>query len=132
MAQIDDKSRALIQAKNFAHVATLNEDGTPHTAVVWVDAEDDRVVLNSAEGRVWPKNVRRDPRVAITVMNLENPYEYTEIKGRVVEDTHDGADDHINAMSVKYLDQEEYPFRGPDEERIIFRIEPESVRHYGG
>ena len=133
MAQeIDDKSRALLQGKNFGHVATLREDGSVHTAIVWVDAEDNRVVLNTAEGRAWPKNARRDPRVTVTVPNAENPYEYTEIRGRVVEETHDGADDHIDAMSKKYLDQDEYPFRAPGEERVIFRIEPERVRYYGG
>ena len=133
MAQeIDDKSRALLQGKNFGHVATLREDGSVHTAIVWVDAEDNRVVLNTAEGRAWTKNARRDPRVTVTVPNAENPYEYTEIRGRVVEETHDGADDHIDAMSKKYLDQDEYPFRAPGEERVIFRIEPERVRYSGG
>jgi PPOX class probable F420-dependent enzyme len=130
--QIDEKSRALLEDKNFGHVATLNDDGSVHSTVVWVDAEDNRVVLNTAEGRVWPENARRDPRVTITVANSENPYEYTEIRGRVEEDTHEGADEHINAMSKKYIGQDEYPFRAPGEQRVIFRIEPERVRHYGG
>ena len=130
-AEIDDKSRALIDDKNFGHVATLREDGSVHTAIVWVDVEDGKVALNSAEGRAWPANVRRDPRVTVTVVNAENPYEYTEVRGRVVEDTHDGADEHIDALAKKYMDADTYPFRQEGEQRVIFRIEPERVRHYG-
>ena len=130
-AEIDDKSRALLDGKNFAHVATLREDGSVHTAIVWVDAQDGRVALNSAEGRVWPNNVRRDPRVTVTVANAENPYEYTEIRGRVVEDTHEGADEHIDALAKKYMDADTYPLRKEGEQRVIFRIEPERVRYTG-
>ena len=130
-AQIDDNSRALLEGKNFAHVATLREDGTVQVTVVWVDVEGDTVALNSAEGRVWPANVRRDPRVTVTVANAENPYEYTEVRGRVVEDTHDGADEHIDALAKKYMDADTYPFRQEGEQRVIFRVEPERVRYYG-
>ena len=130
-AQIDDRSRTLLDAKNFGHVATLNEDGSVHTAIVWVDVQDGRVALNTAEGRIWPANVRRDPRVTVTVVNAENPYEYTEIRGRVVEDTHDGADEHIDALAKKYMDADTYPLRKEGEQRVIFRIEPERVRYTG-
>jgi PPOX class probable F420-dependent enzyme len=130
-AQIDDKSRALLDGKNHAHVATLREDGGVHTVLAWVDVQDGRVALNSAEGRVWPANVRRDPRVTVTVANAENPYEYTEIRGRVVQDTHEGADEHIDALAKKYLDADTYPFRTESEQRVTFRIEPERVRHHG-
>ena len=130
-AQIDDNSRALLEGKNFAHVATLREDGTVQVTVVWVDVEDGKVALNSAEGRAWPANLRRDPRVTIAVANAENFYEYTEIRGRVVEDTHDGADEHIDALAKKYMDADTYPFRQEGEQRVIFRIEPERVRYYG-
>ena len=130
-AEIDDKSRALLEGKNFGHVATLRDDGSVHTAIVWVDVQDGTVALNSAEGRAWPANVRRDPRVTVTVANAENFYEYTEIRGRVVEDTHEGADEHIDALAKKYMDADTYPFRQEGEQRVIFRIEPERVRHYG-
>ena len=131
-ATIEDKSRKLLEAPNFCHIATLREDGTPHVVPVWVDVEDDRVVLNTAEGRAWPRNARRDPRVNLTIQNMENPYEYVEIRGRVAEDTHEGADEHIDRMAKKYLGEDTYPFRAPGEQRVIFRIEPEHVRHYGG
>ena len=96
-ATIDGGAEALLQAKNFANVATLRADGSVQVAPVWVDVQDGRPVLNSAEGRAWPRNLERDERVTIAVQNLENPYEYVEVRGRVAERTHDGADEHIDS-----------------------------------
>jgi PPOX class probable F420-dependent enzyme len=121
----------LLKAKNFAQVATLRSDGSIQVAPVWVDVQDGRPVLNTAEGRAWPRNLERDPRVTITVQNLENPYEYVTIRGKVAERTHEGADEHIDAMAKKYLDQDSYPFRQPGEQRVILRVEPEHVYSYG-
>jgi PPOX class probable F420-dependent enzyme len=126
---IEDAVQALLKAKNFCHVGTVRADGTPHIVPVWVDTDGEHVVLNSAEGRVWVRNVDRDPRVTCTVMNMANPYEFVEIRGRVAERTREGADDHIDAMAKKYLDADSYPFRTPTEQRIILRIAPERVRH---
>jgi PPOX class probable F420-dependent enzyme len=131
-ASIDDKARKILDAPNMAHLATMRADGSVHGVVVWQGADDGKIWLNSAEGRAWPANVRRDPRVTLTVANAENPYEYVEIRGRVVEDTHDGADEHINALAKKYLGQDEYPFRQPGEQRIRFGVEPDRVRYQGG
>jgi len=88
-------------------------------------------VLNSAEGRAWVRNVERDPRVTLTVVNGENPYEYVEVRGRVAERTHDGADAHIDAMAKKYMGVDEYPLRQPGEQRVIIRVEPEHVHAFG-
>jgi PPOX class probable F420-dependent enzyme len=126
---IDGRVAELIEDKNFVQVATIRKDGTPHVVPVWVDHEEGKVVLNSSEGRVWPANLRRDPRVTLNVVNQENPYEYVEIRGRMVEDTHEGADEHIDKLAKKYMGVDEYPGRFPGEQRIIFRIEPERVRH---
>ena len=82
-------------------------------------------MLNTAEGRAWPRNLERDPRVTLTVQNMENPYEYLEVRGRVAERTHDGADEHIDALAKKYLGQDSYPYRQPGEQRVIIRVEPE-------
>ena len=131
-AELDSKARALLEAPNFAHVATHRADGTIHLVAVWVDVEADHVVLNSAEGREWPRNVRRDPRVTLSVPNLDDPYEYVEIRGRVVEDMHEGADEHIDRLAKKYYGLDRYPSRRPGERRVIFRVAPEWVRHYGG
>jgi PPOX class probable F420-dependent enzyme len=129
---IEGRSRALLEEPNFCFVATLRKDGTPHVVPVWVDVDDGHVVLNSARGRAWPANVERDPNVTLTVQNLKNPYEYLTVRGRVEEITEDGADAHIDAMAKKYLGQDTYPFRAPGERRIIVRVAPEHVHHWGG
>ena len=128
--KIEGRAKELLDAPNFGVVVTLREDGTPHANPTWISSDDGKVALNSAEGRAWVANVRRDPRITLTVLNHENPYEYVEIRGRMVEDTHEGADEHINSLSKKYLGEDEYPFRKPGEQRLIFRIEPERVTHY--
>jgi PPOX class probable F420-dependent enzyme len=125
---IEGRARELLDEPNFAHVATLDADGSVHGVVLWVDLEDSRVVLNTTEEADWPANVRRDPRVTLIVSNRENPCEYVEIRGRVVEDTHEGADESIDALARKYLGQGSYPFRQPGEQRVVFRISPERVR----
>jgi PPOX class probable F420-dependent enzyme len=126
---IEDGVQALLQGKNFCHVGTLRTDGTPHVQPVWVDTDGEHVVLNSAEGRAWVRNLERDPRATCTVMNMENPYEYTEIRGRMVEKTTDGADDHIDRLAMKYMGVDSYPFRSPTEQRVTIRIAPERVRY---
>jgi PPOX class probable F420-dependent enzyme len=130
-ATIEGRSEELLRAKNFCTVSTINPDGSVHAAPVWVDVQDGRPVVNSAEGRVWPRNLERDPRATLTVQNLENPYEYVSIRGRVLERTHDGADAHIDGLAKKYLDQDSYPFRQPGEQRVIIRFEPDSVHVWG-
>jgi PPOX class probable F420-dependent enzyme len=131
-ATIDDRAEKLLKAKNFCNVATLRADGTVHGVPVWVDVQDGQPVLNTAEGRAWPRNLERDPRVTLTVQNAENPYEYLEIRGRVAERTHDGADEHIDALAKKYMGVEEYPLRQPGEQRVIIRVAPEHVHVFGG
>jgi PPOX class probable F420-dependent enzyme len=128
---IEGRARELLEAPNFCHVGSLRKDGSPAVSPVWVDVQGDRVVLNTAEGRAWPANVRRDPRVNLTVQNLENPYEFVSIKARLVEDTQAGADEHIDAMAMKYLGEETYPFRSEGEVRVILRFEADGVNHFG-
>ena len=103
-------------------------DGSPHVSPVWVDVENGHVVINTAEGRLKPENMRRDPRVALSVTDPDDPYSAVLIRGRAAEITHESADEHIDAMAQKYLDQETYPFRQPGEVRVKVRIEPERVR----
>jgi PPOX class probable F420-dependent enzyme len=130
--KIEGRVRELLEAPNFVSVATVGKDGSPDVKVVWADLDDGHVVLNSSEGRVWPENLRRDPRVTITVINPENPYEYGQVRGKVVEDTHEGADENIDSLAKKYLDQDEYPFRQEGEQRVMFKVEPERVKLMGG
>jgi PPOX class probable F420-dependent enzyme len=131
-AKIEGRARELLEAPNFVAVATNHESGSPDVKVVWADVDDGHVVLNSAEGRKWPERLRRDPRVTVTVVNHENPYEYAVIRGRLAGDTHEGADENIDKLAKKYLDADEYPFRKPGEQRVMFRIEPEQVHVHGG
>jgi PPOX class probable F420-dependent enzyme len=130
--KIEGRARELIDGKNFVAVGTLDKDGRPAVNVVWGDTDGENVLLNTAEGRSWPENLRRDPRVTLTVVNNKNPYEYVNIRGRVVEDTHEGADEHIDKLAQKYLGEDTYPYRQEGEERVIFKVEPESVKLQGG
>jgi len=130
-SKIEGRSEELLRARNFSHVATLRPDGSVHAVVAWVDVQDGRAVVNTAEGRNWPRNLERDPRVTLTVQNLENPYEYVTIRGRVAERSHEGADEHIDALAKKYLGRDTYPFRQPGEQRLIIRVQPEHVYLYG-
>jgi PPOX class probable F420-dependent enzyme len=130
-ATIDERSRELLQAKNFCHVGTIRSDGVPHVVPVWVDVDGEDVLLNTAEGRAWIANADRDPRVTLTIQNLENPYEYLLIRGRVSERTNEGADAHIDALAKKYLDKDTYPFRQPGEVRVKVRISPDHVSRHG-
>lgn len=128
-AEIPAEAMRLLEGKNFAHVATLMEDGSPQVSPVWIDHEDGLVLFNTAEGRVKPRNLQRDPRVAISITNPENPYENLLIRGRAVEITEEGADEHIDALAKRYLGVDEYPARQPGEVRVIVRVKPERVRH---
>jgi PPOX class probable F420-dependent enzyme len=131
-AKIEGRSEELLQDKNFCHVATLRGDGTIHGVPVWVDVQDGLPTVNTAEGRAWPRNLERDPRATLTVQNLQNPYEYVEIRGRVARRTHDGADAHIDALAKKYLGLDAYPGRRRGEQRVIIQFEPEHVQLHGG
>ena len=129
MASLNDQAvRELLEQPNCAVVSTLNPDGSILDTVAWINSENGAVAVNSARGRKWPANLQRDPRVTVLVYEGGNPYNYVEIRGRATATT-DGADEHINALTKKYIGQDEYPFRAPGEERIKFVIQPEHVRH---
>jgi PPOX class probable F420-dependent enzyme len=129
---IEGRAEELLRGRNFAHVGTLRADGSVQVSPTWVDLQDGRVALNTAEGRAWPRNLERDPRITLEVQNFENPYEYLEIRGRVAERTHEGADEHIDLLAKKYLDVDKYPMRQPGEQRVIIRVEPDYVKVFGG
>ena len=91
---------------------------------MWVDYVDGKVLVNSALGRQKDKNLRRDPRVAITLIDPDNPYRYLEVRGKVSEITQEGADKLIDKLAKKYLDKDKYPFAQPGEQRVIYKIDP--------
>jgi PPOX class probable F420-dependent enzyme len=114
----------LFQKKAFAHLATLMPDGQPQVTPVWVEFDGRHVIINTAEGRQKDKNLQRDKRVALSLIDPENPYRYLEVRGKVVERTHNGADASIDGLAKKYLGKDKYPFRQPNEVRVIYKIEP--------
>jgi PPOX class probable F420-dependent enzyme len=129
MATLNDSEVSkLLSEPNYAVVSTHNPDGSILSTIVWISDEDGTVAVNSARGRRWPTNLERDPRITALVYEAGNPYNYVEIRGRVSATT-EGADEHINALAKKYINQDEYPFRQPGEERIKFVIEPDHIRH---
>ena len=120
----------LTTGKNYAHVSIPRRDGTVQSVIVWAHADDNgNVTLNSAEGRAWPANLRKAGTATVTLMADGNPYEYVSVVGKLTEDTHDGADEHIDFLAKKYIDQDEYPFRQEGEQRIKFALAPEKVTY---
>jgi PPOX class probable F420-dependent enzyme len=127
---IPDKFKTLFSKPTFAHLATLMPDGQPQVTPVWCEFDGRHVLINSAAGRQKDKNVMRDGRVALSLIDPDNPYSYIEVRGRVVERTEKGAVEHINHLSMKYLGKP-YPFMQPGDKRVIYRIEPEHVTSMG-
>lgn len=119
----------LFDDRNFAVVATLLPDGSPQATVVWVERDGDRaVVFNSQRGRSKPANLERDPRVAITVIDQDDPYRYVQVRGRATL-SEEGAREHIDALARKYTGAD-YAKHQPDHARVIVRVEPESIDYH--
>ena len=125
--ELPARLRELLDGPNFATLATVMPDGSPQATTMWVDREGDLIRFNTAEGRVKPRNMDRDPRVAVAIFNADDPYEAFAIQGRVVEKRHEGADEHIDALAHKYLGSERYPWHSPDSVRVTYLIQVESL-----
>jgi PPOX class probable F420-dependent enzyme len=127
---LTDHDRELLQGKNFAHLVTLNEDGSPHVAPLWIDVDaEGNVLVNSAVGRTKDRNIRRDPRVALSISPQDDPYVYLAISGTVTSiETGPEAEAHIDALNRRYYDGEPWsPVEG--QVRVIYRIRPDRVTH---
>ena len=131
MATIPENYRDLFTKKAFAHLATVGKDGAPQSTPVWVDYDGTHIRFNTARGRVKDKNLQRNPRVALSILDPENPYRYLQVRGRVAEMTEQGADTHIDALAKKYLGQDTYPFRRPGEVRVTVKVVPEKIQSMG-
>lgn len=129
MEAIPAAARHLFEGRSFAHLATLNPDGSPQVSPVWVGIEGETPIVVVNDGLVKTRNLRNDPRVALSIANQENPYESVLVQGRVVELTREGADAGADALAKHYLGFDEYPRGGPGEELLKVRIEPARVRH---
>ena len=128
---IPEKYRDLFSKRAFASLATMMPNGQPQVTPVWVDIDGEDVIFNSAKGRQKDRNVRRDPRVALALIDPENPYRYLEIRGKVVEITEEGASAHIDKMAKKYLGVDKYPYGQPGEVRVIYKVKPEHTTVMG-
>ena len=131
MTAIPEKYLDLFHKKSFAQLATLMPDGSPHVAPVWVEYDGRHILINTAKGRVKDRNMRRDPRVGLDLLDPDNPYRHLSIRGRVSDITEDGADEHIDKLTKKYIGQDHYPYRGSGEVRVIYKIEPQTVYAMG-
>ena len=117
---------ALLRKPVLAHGPTVMPDGTPQSTPVWIDTDGENVLFNTAKGRVKHRNMLQNPAVALSFVDDENPYRMVEIRG-TAELVEDGADDHIDFLAKKYLNEDKYPFRQPGEERLIVRVRPLAI-----
>jgi PPOX class probable F420-dependent enzyme len=126
-AKLNAKAAKLVEGKNFAFLGTIMPDGSPHVTPVWIDREDDTLLVNTAMGRVKQKNVARDPRVSLSVADQTDMYDKIVIHGRVVSEALEGADAHIDKLAKKYIGKDKYPWRAAGEKRVILKILPTRV-----
>ncbi|MSQ21866.1 MAG: PPOX class F420-dependent oxidoreductase [Dehalococcoidia bacterium] len=121
------KAVELLRKPVLAHIATVMQDGSPQVTPVWVDTDGEYILINTAEGRVKTRNVKRNPRVAVSMTDPESPWAGSLwARGTVVEITTAGANDHISFLAKKYTGAERYNFR-PGEVRVILKIRPDSI-----
>ena len=127
MAELTEQDLTLLKGRNFAHFVTLNEDGTPHVAPLWIDVDDGHVLVNSAVGRKKDRNIRRDPRVSVSIHAQDDPYTWTAISGTVVSiETGEEAEAHIDSLNQKYHDGERWEYV-PGSVRVLYRIRPDRI-----
>ena len=125
---ISEPVAKILKKGTFVFLGTVMKDGSPHVTPTWVDMGENNIILvNTAEGRIKQKNISRDPRVSISMVDDENPYSMVTIKGRVIEQTTNGADEHIDKLARKYLSTDRYPGHSTQIKRIILKIKPEKV-----
>ena len=127
MAELTGGVRRLLEEPNFGAFATVMPDGSPQVTTVWVDTDGKHILVNTAEGRQKPRNIRRDNRVALSIFDRQNPYAQATVRGKIVDIVAEGADAHIDKLAKRYLGKDTYPFRQPGEQRLILKIEPERI-----
>jgi PPOX class probable F420-dependent enzyme len=119
------------ETKAFANLGTVMPNGHPQVTPVWFDQHGEYLRINSARGRQKDRNMRRDARVALSIVDPQNPYRYIEVRGRVVDVTEQGADAHIDSLAKKYLGVDSYPGRKAGEVRVTYKIEPDRFHTMG-
>ena len=121
----------LFEKKSFAHLATVNPDGSPQNTPVWLEFDGTHILINSSKGRKKDRNMRTDARVALSILDPDNAYRYLEVRGRVVDITAEGGIDQINKLAKKYMGEDKYPYLQPGEERVTYKIAPDHCTSMG-
>lgn len=132
MPALEGAARAIVADKNYAHLAVPREDGSILSVVIWSDVDEDgNVVVNSAEGRTWPKLLRKAGRATLSWANASNPYEFVSVTAKLVGDDNATGDAGIDALAKKFMDADVYPGHSDSETRVQFTLEPERITHRG-
>jgi PPOX class probable F420-dependent enzyme len=128
MEAIPEEYRDLFERKAFANFATVMPDGTPQVTPVWVGYDGTHLLINTAKGRQKERNVQQNPKVGLSILDPDDPYRFVSVRGEVEEVTEEGAVDHINELTKRYMDREEYPNLGEEGgPRVVVRIRPDRV-----
>jgi PPOX class probable F420-dependent enzyme len=122
----------LLHSTALAHVATIGTQGEPQVNPVWFDWDGQHILFSQTKTRQKYRNVQREPRIALSIVDPANPYRYIEIRGKVVEIREDPDRAFINSMAKKYLDQDVYPWHQPGDERVVLVVEPERTTQMDG
>jgi PPOX class probable F420-dependent enzyme len=117
----------LFQFRNLAYLSTLSKDGSPHVTPVWAEMVDDLILINTFEESAKVKHIKSDKRVALSIVEQNYPFNMASIKGKVVEQTSEGADEHLKKLARRYLGIGKYYYRKPPHKRVILKIKPEKI-----
>jgi PPOX class probable F420-dependent enzyme len=131
METLNDDAKAMLRQPIYGWVTTLRQDGSAHSTVVWLDVDGEDITFNTAVGRAKERHIQRDPRVTVSVLDPNDGYHLLSVSG-TAKTTTEGADEQVDALAKKYLGVDSYPFRRPDEQRIIVRVSPEKVIYSPG
>jgi PPOX class probable F420-dependent enzyme len=128
--KLPESVKKVLQDKAYGHVVTHNAAGHPQLTMVWLDADSDEVLFNTAEGRLKPRNLKTDPRIIISVQDRNDPQAYMVLHGRATV-TEAGADAHIDKLAKRFLGVDKYPFRQPGEKRLLVRVKVDRIGGFG-
>ena len=129
--EIPEGYRDLLESTALVHVATVGPDGEPQNNPVWFDWDGEHVLFSQTRTRQKYRNLGKDPRIAFSLVDPDNPYRYLEIRGEVARVEDDPDNDFINAMAKKYMDVDEYPFHQPGDERVVVHVRPRHTTQMG-
>ena len=117
----------LLESNAMANIATIGPKGEPQNNPVWFDWDGSHILFSQTKGRQKFHNLQREPRIAVSILDPQNPYRYLEVRGKVVRIDEDANNAFINKMAKKYINQDTYPWHQPGDERVVIVVEPEKV-----